>query len=265
MKIGTGIYLEKLKENPDFYQETYTCLELQDFVMPSNLDENRNEIVEEYRAILKNYKGLLTIHGPYIDLHPTSFDPLVRDLCAQRYRQALQAAAALNAKFMVVHSDYESAAYYEGYEDYFLKQSILFWKNIISEFEALRVTVVIENIHNKTADLIKSVINTVNSPYLAACLDTGHAHALGKSLLTPWVASYGQHLQYIHLHDNHGEKDQHLSLGEGSIDFEEFFIKLKESHYDSVIVCEIFEGIEIQQKNLKQLETFLKIPLGVSS
>ncbi|MCC5909610.1 MAG: sugar phosphate isomerase/epimerase [Clostridiaceae bacterium] len=258
MKIGTGIYLEKLNQNPDFYQEAYTCLELQDFVMPNNLDENRDSLIDQYTTVLKNYKGLLTIHGPYIDLHPTSFDPLVRDVCVQRYRQALGAAKALNAKFMVVHSNYENITHYAGYETYFLQESISFWKNLIKEFEASKVTAVIENIHNKNAHLIRSIIDAVDSPYLAACLDTGHAHALGKSQLITWVESYGQHLQYIHLHDNNGEQDQHLPLGEGTIDFQVFFAKLKEIQYDSVMICEIFGEIESQQKNLKQLEILMK-------
>lgn len=258
MKIGTGIYLEKLNQNPHFYQEAYTCLEIQDFVMPSNLDENRNRIIDQYNTILKNYKGLLTIHGPYIDLHPSSFDPLVRDVCAQRYRQALTTATALNAKYMVVHSDYAPIVHYEGYEVYLLEQSILFWKDLIREFEASKVTVVIENVHNRNPHLIGNIIDAVDSPYLGACLDTGHAHALGKSHLTTWVKSYGQHLQYIHLHDNHGEQDQHLPLGEGNIDFEVFFASLKEAHYDSIMICEIFGEIESQQKNLKQLQVLMK-------
>ncbi|AKL93752.1 sugar phosphate isomerase/epimerase [Clostridium aceticum] len=258
MKIGTGIYLEKLNQHPDFYQETYNCLEIQDFVMPSNLDENRDRIIEQYNNVLKNYQGLLTLHGPYIDLHPTSFDPLVRSVCTQRYCQTLAAAKALNAKFMVVHSDYDPAAYYDNYEDYLLEESILFWKNLIKECESFQITAVIENVHNKNPQLIKNIVDTIDSPYLAACLDTGHAHALGKSQLATWVESYEQRLQYIHLHDNHGEKDQHLPLGEGNIDFEDFFTKLKETQYNGIIICEIFESIEVQQENLKQLKTFLK-------
>ncbi|SNS17158.1 Sugar phosphate isomerase/epimerase [Anaerovirgula multivorans] len=257
MKVGTGIYLEKFSKNPNFYRNEYQCLEIQDFVMPDNLGKNRHALVNKYNTMLKNYKGILSVHGPYIDLHPTSFDPLIRDVCMQRYRQVLSVAKNLNAKYVILHSDYEPIKEYNGYEDYLLQQNIIFWEEFIKEFETLKITAVIENIHNKDGSLIKNIIDAVNSPYLGACLDTGHAYALGKSDITTWVEYYGQRLRYIHLHDNHGAQDQHLPLGEGSIDFKNFFRKLREIRYDSLLICEIFGEINIQRQNLKQLEHFM--------
>jgi sugar phosphate isomerase/epimerase len=36
------------------------------------------------------------------------------------------------------------------------------------------------------------------------------------------IQAFGPRLQHIHLHDNHGEKDEHLEVGKGAIRFADF-------------------------------------------
>ncbi len=259
MKIGVGVFWEKFIKDQEFYMKTYDCLEIQDFVMPDNLDLGREHIIKQYQQQLQGYKGILTVHGPYIDLQPTSFDPLIRQASSARYHQCLEAAAALKCKYMIIHSSYDPMkAYDDGYDEYFIDQNTNFWKENIGAFEAYNVTVVLENIHDKGHQLIRKVLEKVNSPFLGACLDTGHAHALVKTDLLPWLEGYEHWLKYIHLHDNFGERDQHLSVGEGSINFAGFFKKLKEMNYDSILMNEIFGGVEAQKRNLENLYAFLK-------
>ena len=48
-------------------------------------------------------------------------------------------------------------------------------------------------------------------------IDLGHAHTMGK------VAEFLPYLSqanHLHIHDNHGESDEHLALGAGTIDWE---------------------------------------------
>ncbi|MEJ2306651.1 MAG: TIM barrel protein [candidate division WOR-3 bacterium] len=42
-------------------------------------------------------------------------------------------------------------------------------------------------------------------------------------------------LQYVHLHDNNGENDDHLPVGKGNIDFESFFDSIK--NRDGIIIA----------------------------
>ena len=259
MKVGVGIFWEKFIKDQDFYIKTYDCLEIQDFVMPDNLDHHREQIIQQYQEHLQEYKGILTVHGPYIDLQPVSFDPLIRQASGKRYEQCLEAAVALKCKYMVVHSAYDPMkAYEDGYDEYFIAQNSSFWEENIGAFEACGVTVVLENIHDKSHQGIGRILEKINSPFLAACLDTGHAHALVKTDLLPWLEGYGHRLKYIHLHDNFGEKDQHLPVGDGNINFSAFFKELRERDYDSILMNEIFGGVEEQKRNLERLYTFLK-------
>lgn len=256
MRIGTCIYLEKFLESPDYYKENYRYLEIQDFVMPTNLDNHMEDILSMYKNNLSDYKGTITVHAPYIDLKPTSFDPLVQSVFMKRCHQALNIAMKLNAQYMVVHSDYDRKPNYEDYKDFFLLQSTSLWKSLINDFQNTGITAVIENVHNPSGSLIKQIIEEVNNPYLGACLDIGHAHAFGKVQLSNWIDCYGPLLKYIHINDNDGELDQHLPLGEGSIDFSSFFQKLKEVGSESIIMCEVFGNKVTEEKNLMYLSKF---------
>lgn len=62
------------------------------------------------------------------------------------------------------------------------------------------------------------IFSQVESAHLGMCLDTGHAN-LGGGVL-PYIEELGEHLFNVHIHDNHGNDDSHLMVGEGSIDWD---------------------------------------------
>ncbi len=51
---------------------------------------------------------------------------------------------------------------------------------------------------------------------VGACFDLGHAHTVGA--VPAFVAQLAR-ANHLHLHDNHGESDEHLPLGAGTIDY----------------------------------------------
>jgi sugar phosphate isomerase/epimerase len=55
------------------------------------------------------------------------------------------------------------------------------------------------------------------------CLDIGHWHFAGMGSefnnMGDWIEMCSKRLGHMHLHDNDGSSDQHLSLGRGGIDF----------------------------------------------
>jgi sugar phosphate isomerase/epimerase len=51
---------------------------------------------------------------------------------------------------------------------------------------------------------------------IGVTIDIGHAHTVGKvAAFLPFLAQ----ARHLHLHDNHGEHDEHLALGDGTIDW----------------------------------------------
>lgn len=254
MKIGTGIFLEKFMEDPSFYKDSFHYLEVQDFVMPSNLDSFKDEVLEKYAALLRDFRGNISLHGPYIDLKATSFDPLVQDVFLRRARQILDVAKRLKSPYVVFHSEYERKSYSQkDYNEFFLAQSISVWKILIKDFEKAKVTALIENVHNPDGSIIKAIIDEIDNPYLGACLDIGHAHAFGRVPLEDWIRCHGPSLKYIHLSDNNGKKDEHLPLGEGNIPFSSFLEELKKTDSLPILILEVFGDTETEKLNLEYL------------
>ena len=80
-------------------------------------------------------------------------------------------------------------------------------------------------------------------PTLKMTLDTGHANIgspEGKRLLE-LVKRYGDHIGHIHISDNLGKRDDHLAVGQGTVDFTTLVRRLVELGYDDTITLEVFD------------------------
>ena len=92
----------------------------------------------------------------------------------------------------------------------------------------------IGRIHN-----FSSVMNAV--PHLKFHLDVGHAFIENRMTgVYSYIDSFGDRLAHVHIHDNHGEDDEHLPLGYGKIDFKKVVKWLKSIDYVETITFEIF-------------------------
>ncbi|MDD2912760.1 MAG: TIM barrel protein, partial [Candidatus Bipolaricaulis anaerobius] len=56
---------------------------------------------------------------------------------------------------------------------------------------------------------------------------------------TAYVAALGERLVHVHLHDNRGERDEHLPLGRGSLPWRAAWAALSSAGYRGPIVLEI--------------------------
>jgi sugar phosphate isomerase/epimerase len=74
-------------------------------------------------------------------------------------------------------------------------------------------------------------------------LDVGHAFIENRMRgVRDYLDAFGDRLAHVHIHDNHGKKDEHLALGKGKIDVREVIRLLKEANYDRTITFEVFSS-----------------------
>ena len=66
----------------------------------------------------------------------------------------------------------------------------------------------------RTAEEVKRILNEVDSPYLGFTFDVGHANITGN---VEQFLSLKEYITTVHLHDNAGDQDTHLALGEGTL------------------------------------------------
>jgi len=165
-----------------------------------------------------DYDCPLTVHGPFLDLNPATWDSEVRRVTALRFHQAWCAGRALGAEKLVLHTGFMPRAnVIEGWAprvaDFF------------GEFMATHgdMPVALENVLDPYWEPMLEVWQRVRHPGFGLCLDVGHAHCYSLQAATAWADGLLPALTHVHLHDNHGPRpldavaDAHLALGDGTL------------------------------------------------
>jgi sugar phosphate isomerase/epimerase len=97
------------------------------------------------------------------------------------------------------------------------------------------------------------VLRQIDSPALMACVDVGHTHLFSSIDLDTWLDVMAPYLIHVHLNNNLGKVDEHLSLDAGVIDYEEVLPKLRALPLRPAFSLEIEDVADIR-RSLPYLE-----------
>lgn len=191
-------------------------LEIAQFCTARNIDERFDEIDAIIRRDIEK-KSRVVLHAPFNELFPCAIDPKARLLAAERYRQALALAQRYGAEKLVIHAGFQPYMYYSSW---FIEQSVAFWREFLHEGTA--VPIVLENVLETEPQWLADIVHAVDSPDLRLCLDIGHAHVYSKVPLSAWLDSLAPDIDHFHIHNNHGQWDEHAALFDGDIPMRDF-------------------------------------------
>ncbi|MCR5788345.1 MAG: sugar phosphate isomerase/epimerase [Lachnospiraceae bacterium] len=189
-----------------------------------------------------------SLHGVFIDVNPASGDPLFRELSEKRCRQSMETAKAVGASNVIFHSScfpVLRGAYLEN------------WADVCADFyqglaDAFDLNIYIENSFDIDAEPIRQLMKRINDPRIGVCLDIGHAN-YSRISLRQWFEELGEWIVYLHLSDNEGIYDDHLTLGRGTVDWKEADALWRGLDRDTVLTLEV-GGI----KGVKDSVSFLR-------
>jgi sugar phosphate isomerase/epimerase len=103
----------------------------------------------------------------------------------------------------------------------------------------LGVRVLVENLTSDAAtpEHLMAILDMAHLDQIDICLDLGHAH------IAPGIAEaigiFGKRIAELHIHDNHGVRDEHLWPGDGTIDWASTLEALKALPNPPAAVLEI--------------------------
>lgn len=183
-------------------------VEIQDFTEPNLSEEERTRIIENYKKTLKDINGIKALHGPFLDLKPSSPDLLIREVSYKRYLDTINAATELNMDYLIFHSQINPHLNEPFISNLNNIQAKDFWNQIFNETD-FKGTILIENIFEETPVMLRDYIEIVKFPNIMINLDMGHAK-VGDATLEDWILSLKDHILYMHIHSNNGRFDQHL-------------------------------------------------------
>ena len=95
-----------------------------------------------------------------------------------------------------------------------------------------------------------SYIDTLNEiagrECFGLCFDTGHINLVNK-YITEYVEKLGHRIKALHIHDNNGLSDLHLSPYTGMVNWKEFYSSLKNIGYTGDLSFETFKQVCTQR------------------
>jgi sugar phosphate isomerase/epimerase len=145
-------------------------------------------------------------------LHP---DKARRIDAMDEIKRALEAAEHIPMRYLIVHLGNRS--------DTWSPRSIEYALTALEHLGAfagpLGVRLLVENILNEptTPEHLQLILQMGHLDNIGVCLDLGHAHI--SPGIQEAIGVLGDRIVSLHVHDNHGVRDEHLWPGEGTVDW----------------------------------------------
>lgn len=201
-------------------------------------------IEDDIRKAQDSYNIRFTVHAPFSDLNIASLNPKIRESSVAQILEAIRICSDLGIRLVTLHPGYKSplGAYFMDKVKEMHKKSMI---EIDKANEEYGVVLALENLPKmwislcSNAQEMKELIEGTN---IKICFDVGHAHIAGE---INDLLGLKKDFVNLHLHDNNGEKDKHLVIGEGNIDLKHILEELE--GYEGIFVIEstnLEEGIK---------------------
>jgi sugar phosphate isomerase/epimerase len=166
--------------------------------------------------IFSSYEIDVFLHAPTIDLNPASLNPGIRDESLHQLKETLDLASKIGAKAITTHPGliHRLEDRVRDMAKYYSIETLI---EANKYAEDLGVIFSVENMPNRYDYFCNTAQE--HSYFLDQCgchatVDLGHANTNED----PESFLNIENTYYYHLSDNNGEKDQHLALGQGTLD-----------------------------------------------
>jgi len=182
-------------------------------------DETSGDARRQLRRDLASFTRV-SVHGPLGNASLASINPGIWRESVRQYLGAVELAHDIGGTVLVVHpGDLRDQRFFAEFTR--LSEEAL--GRLARRAEELGIVLAVENcgpyhagVDRSAADLA-SLIKHADSSRLKACLDIGHAAVNNNAV--ELVRLLGKDIVHLHVHDNHGQRDEHLPIGRGTIDF----------------------------------------------
>ncbi|MBS3781950.1 MAG: sugar phosphate isomerase/epimerase [Candidatus Thermoplasmatota archaeon] len=210
---------------------------------------------EEIKDALSTTDLEVQIHAPLNDINIASINPNIRKTSVKEVKKSIEMASMIGAEMVTVHPGLYSplSIYWDRATDS-SKESLRDLKEYAGEYEILLTLENLPDMWLSMCSTAKETRNFLDELDIEFCLDVGHAYTAGE---------LEKFLEFspvnVHLHDNLGEDDIHLRLGEGKIDFRRILEALRDYEGNFVIEGRDIKELIESNKYLTDMLNELKI------
>ncbi len=206
---------------------------------------------QRVQSIVKKYDSTISVHAPHIDVNLGSLNRRMRTLSLDALLRAAQWARLLDADVLVIHpglgvSGMTQGAWHHGVDSPrgwqhrqlgLVAEAIQHCARLFPDLTLAVENMIFPHEFFRTPLDLRLLLERIQTSNVGICLDVGHAHAAQQAW--EWFFSQcGEAIVHIHLHDNHGNVDEHLPVGQGTINYSGFLSKIRQFGYRGAVTLE---------------------------
>ena len=202
------------------------------------------------RSIVEKYHPQVTVHIPAYNL--TEENHTLREAISREIESCLDYTLSLGGREMIMHAGYHIVGLHVpnlwGDKDAVNARqrqwnlSVEIMQKACDMAAERNMMIYTENLSTReitvTCTDLKKYLRDVDRENLKIVFDIGHSFYTGNDIPKE-VEIAGNDLRHLHLHDNMGNGDQHLCLGDGGIEYGPFFDMLKKVGYPGLYMMEL--------------------------
>jgi sugar phosphate isomerase/epimerase len=210
------------------------------------------DIEREFLEATPSYGMRFSVHTPLSDVNIGSLNPRMRRAALDEVLQSIAAAGRMGISPFTIHPGFLTPLGMLDKEGAWnaTRDSLLQAEKAANESG---VTLALENMPNMPISMLTNpddLMRMIDGTDVRVCLDIGHAHTTNniKDYLPYW-----RRFANVHIHDNDGRHDQHMAIGDGTIDFPPVLHRLAGYQGNYVIEARKIEGAEVSKVRLERM------------
>jgi sugar phosphate isomerase/epimerase len=210
------------------------------------------DIEKRFIEISGSYDLEYSVHAPLSDINIGSLNPTLREASLKEVLLAIGCCRRMGIDLITVHpgfisplGQFDRAAVMNA-----TRRSILEIDKAASENGVVAALENMPRMPITTCTEPVELLSLVEGTSLGVCFDIGHAHTNGN------IDDFVKHVSRfanVHIHDNDGNSDQHLTIGEGKIDFKHVLSAMSGYGRRYVIEARRIEAAPLSLARLKKL------------
>jgi len=226
----------------------FDFIEENSFLIGAEIMLSKPELIDDVdlSEIKRKCEGLkLTAHLPFYDLNIASVDSFIRSYSMDVMIKGLVFCEKLDIRSAIAHFGFnvklagKAAAKWK--ETFFPQKKL-----IEGEAQKRGVNLIWENTYENNIEFFDEILKVC--PDTRFCLDSGHCNCFADFSPVEFINRYKEKVVHLHLHDNDGKEDSHMSPGLGSVNFSALFNEIGKSKIENT-VFEIEPEMYMKNKN----------------
>lgn len=180
----------------------------------------------------------VNVHGPIFDLNPGSLDPVIRKHTRRAFEKAVEVARDLGAGGITFHTGFNPLLP-ERTVPGWLSLSLELWNRLNGLADGSGLVLTLENMFEPAPALLLDLADSLESDSLRFCIDVSHIAIYSTLGLQRWWDELAPRVHAVHLNDTDAFSDEHLALGQGTLDFKDIFQRVVALPREPVVVLEM--------------------------